>query len=226
MYEKGEGVEQDFKEAVKWCQKAADQGLADAQYGLGVMYYNGLEVEQDKMEGIKWLRKAAEQGYTKAQEALEGIPDEQRLSTEEIKDLLKDLSLQVKAQLDELVNLNDEIHVSTATLGSVFKNLFKKAPYKQFSLRAKNLQSCMEDLKGKISSHEQECLDAKEELITAYYVALFGYARRLTEEASLIADRQKLFYDCDKENPSAGDNLNYSALSETQKKYESKCSRS
>ena len=28
MYDEGEGVEQDFKEAVKWYQKAADQGLA------------------------------------------------------------------------------------------------------------------------------------------------------------------------------------------------------
>ena len=30
MYVLGEGVEQDFKEAVKWYQKAADQGDADS----------------------------------------------------------------------------------------------------------------------------------------------------------------------------------------------------
>ena len=34
----GEGVEQDFKEAVKWYQKAAEQGFAGAQYNLGAMY--------------------------------------------------------------------------------------------------------------------------------------------------------------------------------------------
>ena len=38
LYANGEGVEQNFKEAVKWYQKAADQGLANAQASLGVMY--------------------------------------------------------------------------------------------------------------------------------------------------------------------------------------------
>ena len=37
-YDNGEGLEQDFKEAVKWYQKAADQGDADAQYNLGSRY--------------------------------------------------------------------------------------------------------------------------------------------------------------------------------------------
>ena len=40
MYDNGEGVEEDFKEAVKWYQ-AADQGFANAQYNLGVIYANG-----------------------------------------------------------------------------------------------------------------------------------------------------------------------------------------
>ena len=35
MYGKGQGVEQDFKEAVKWLQKAAEQGLVEAQRVLG-----------------------------------------------------------------------------------------------------------------------------------------------------------------------------------------------
>ena len=35
MYAKGQGVEKDFKEAVKWFQKAADQGYAHAQDNLG-----------------------------------------------------------------------------------------------------------------------------------------------------------------------------------------------
>ena len=30
MYQEGQGVEQDFKEALKWYQKAADQGYAAA----------------------------------------------------------------------------------------------------------------------------------------------------------------------------------------------------
>jgi TPR repeat protein len=38
MYEKGQGLAQDYAEALKWYRKAADQGNADAQYGLGGMY--------------------------------------------------------------------------------------------------------------------------------------------------------------------------------------------
>ena len=38
MYEEGRGVEQDYATAVEWFRKAADQGDANAQYNLGVMY--------------------------------------------------------------------------------------------------------------------------------------------------------------------------------------------
>ena len=41
MYNKGEGVAQDYAEAVKWYRRAADKGFAFAQYNLGVMYDRG-----------------------------------------------------------------------------------------------------------------------------------------------------------------------------------------
>ena len=41
MYAKGQGVIQDYKEALKWFRLAAAQGDAKAQYNLGVMYDNG-----------------------------------------------------------------------------------------------------------------------------------------------------------------------------------------
>jgi len=37
MYDKGKGVPQDYKQAVEWYRKAADQGDARAQLNLGVM---------------------------------------------------------------------------------------------------------------------------------------------------------------------------------------------
>ena len=60
-YRDGLGVEQDFKEAVKWFEKAADQGVADAQTNLGIMYVEGLGVEQDFKEAVRWYQKAADQ---------------------------------------------------------------------------------------------------------------------------------------------------------------------
>ena len=67
MYRKGDGVPQDFKEAVKWFRKAAEQRYAKAQFNLGVMYRDGEGVLKDFKEAVKCFRKAAEQGYDDAQ---------------------------------------------------------------------------------------------------------------------------------------------------------------
>jgi hypothetical protein len=65
-----QGVPQNYTEAVKWFRRAADQGLADAQFKLGVAYDRGQGAPQDYEEAIKWYRKAAEQGLAQAQDAL------------------------------------------------------------------------------------------------------------------------------------------------------------
>jgi hypothetical protein len=62
-YNNGEGVKQDYAEAVKWYRKAADQGNAMAQVNLGVCYEIGQGVTRDSMEAVKWYRKAADQGF-------------------------------------------------------------------------------------------------------------------------------------------------------------------
>jgi TPR repeat protein len=72
-YWKGQGIAQDYKEAVKWFTKAAEQGNADAQYILGIMFYNGQSVKQDYKEAVKWLTKAAEQGNVDAMRGLGNI---------------------------------------------------------------------------------------------------------------------------------------------------------
>ena len=56
----------DYAEAVKWWRKAAEQGHAQGQYNLAVMYGDGKGVSQDYAEAVKWYRKAAEQEYAKA----------------------------------------------------------------------------------------------------------------------------------------------------------------
>jgi len=61
MYENGQGVVQDDKQAVKWYRLAAEQGDAKAQTNLGWMYYKGKGVSQDDKQAVKWYRLAAEQ---------------------------------------------------------------------------------------------------------------------------------------------------------------------
>ena len=67
MYAEGQGVPQDYAEAVKWFRLAADQGNATAQYNLGLMYDKGQGVPQNYAEAVKWYRLAADQGNAVAQ---------------------------------------------------------------------------------------------------------------------------------------------------------------
>ena len=70
MYENGQGVSQDFKEAVRWYRLAADQELTKAQYNLGLMYAQGKGVDKDPIQASKWYRLAADQGLIQAQTTL------------------------------------------------------------------------------------------------------------------------------------------------------------
>ena len=64
-------------------RERADQGDADAQFGLGAAYAKGEGVPQDYAEADKWFRLAADQGYAFAQTSLgfayyagEGVPQD------------------------------------------------------------------------------------------------------------------------------------------------------
>src|SRR5262249_39385039 len=60
----------DAAEAAKWYRKAADSGLAKAQFRLGRLYDLGQGVAEDPAQAIAWYRKAADQGYPRAQFSL------------------------------------------------------------------------------------------------------------------------------------------------------------
>ena len=62
MYENGQGVRQDYAEALRWYRKAAEQGYAKAQYNLGLMYANGHGVHQDFHLSKEWFGKACDGG--------------------------------------------------------------------------------------------------------------------------------------------------------------------
>lgn len=66
MYYHGQGVPQDYKEAVKWFKKSADQGYANAQCSLGICYRKGEGILVNYMEAVKLFRAAADQGDASA----------------------------------------------------------------------------------------------------------------------------------------------------------------
>ena len=62
MYSKGNGVTQDYKQAVKWFRKAAEQGDKQSQFYLGNMYGDGQGVTQDYVLAHMWWNIAASSG--------------------------------------------------------------------------------------------------------------------------------------------------------------------
>ena len=70
MYHNGDGLKQDFTEAIKWYREAAAQGLALGQFNFAIMYDEGQGVDQDFKEAARWYQTAAAQGYAPAQNRL------------------------------------------------------------------------------------------------------------------------------------------------------------
>lgn len=58
----GPGGKPDYTNAIPWFRRAADRGLRDSQYNLGVLYARGLGVPANLAESYRWFSLAANQG--------------------------------------------------------------------------------------------------------------------------------------------------------------------
>lgn len=63
-YDNGIGVKRDLDKALHWYQKAAEQGLAEAQFNLAHLL---VTEELSAVTAAEWMLKAAEQGLTDAE---------------------------------------------------------------------------------------------------------------------------------------------------------------
>jgi S1-C subfamily serine protease len=68
MYDMGIGAPKNYTESGKWYAKAAAQGVAEAQFQLGVRYYeHGKQAKDNYVKAFSWFYKAALQGMPEAQ---------------------------------------------------------------------------------------------------------------------------------------------------------------
>ena len=58
MYMEGECVQQDSQEAIKWFEKAAEQGLVGSLTTLAMMYEEGLGVDKDPEKARELYKQA------------------------------------------------------------------------------------------------------------------------------------------------------------------------
>ena len=96
MYETGQGVALDYKQAVFWYRKAAEQGDLMAQSGLGRIYETGQEgVPMDYVEAHKWWSLAAASGEERARRNRNLV--ERSMTPEQIAEARKRAQLWLKA---------------------------------------------------------------------------------------------------------------------------------
>jgi len=68
MYDLGVDVPRNYAESGKWYLKAANQGLAEAQFKLGVRYFEfGRQAKENYTTAFSWFFKAGNQGIAAAQ---------------------------------------------------------------------------------------------------------------------------------------------------------------
>ena len=70
MYLQGRATKQNYSEAFTLLKKAADAGMKEAQFELGVMYANGEGMKRDMALAATYIELAANQGSSAAQYAL------------------------------------------------------------------------------------------------------------------------------------------------------------
>lgn len=66
IYDRGNGVAQNYSEAARLYAAAAAQDHARGQYNLGIFYRDGFGVQQDYARAMALFRQAAEQNYANA----------------------------------------------------------------------------------------------------------------------------------------------------------------
>jgi GAF domain/Sel1 repeat len=72
-YADGEGVPQNYREAMAWFAKAAANGNDNAQWKLGLGYIKGIGVPHDERKAVVWFKRAANHGDIRAQSALSAL---------------------------------------------------------------------------------------------------------------------------------------------------------
>ena len=70
IYQTGNQIRENEKEAIRWYQKASSRNYAPAQYHLAQSYEKGRGVEQNYDRAFNLFSRSAFQGHGKAQEAL------------------------------------------------------------------------------------------------------------------------------------------------------------
>ena len=75
LYQTGKGAQKDLKQAIRWYERAADQGEAMAMFNLGNLYRKGYGVSQDESKARALFRRAVDRGNRQAKQVLKRMDE-------------------------------------------------------------------------------------------------------------------------------------------------------
>jgi len=156
IYEKGLGVQPDYKTAAGWYRKASAQGNSRAQINLGNLYEKGLGVEKNPSIAMEWYRKAS--GLEK-----KGLPYTAPIATSSDNELVAEIQ-QLKHELD---NSRSQSKALAEQLSNT-QRLLKETQEKQnlFQNERDQTKSSLEDAQTKGNATEsirlEKILDKKD----------------------------------------------------------------
>ena len=82
LYYRGDGVERQLEESIRWFRVAADELFPPAMFHLGYLYVQGEGVDRDLAEAYRWMTRAAMLGESKAEEGVKLL--ESRMTPEQL----------------------------------------------------------------------------------------------------------------------------------------------
>ena len=97
MYAEGEGVEKNYKKAVKWYEFAAKQGNFDAPNNLGTIYLKGIEVRRNYVTAYMWFHLGEMRGDRAAKSNRKFV--EKRMTAEKIVEANKQVGEWIKRHI-------------------------------------------------------------------------------------------------------------------------------
>ncbi|MDH5377946.1 MAG: caspase family protein, partial [Gammaproteobacteria bacterium] len=114
IYEKGYGIQPDYKTAAQWYEKAAMQGDARAKLNLGYLYERGLGVDKDVAKALMLYRSASSLGDTEVDFVATVDAQNSQLSATELRQLTNNL----KNEQASVAKLHDSLQENQAKLAA------------------------------------------------------------------------------------------------------------
>lgn len=181
IYEKGFGIQPDYKTAAQWYQRAAEQGYARAKLNLGYLFEKGLGVKQDLAMALRLYRDASgledtnlefvasvdvDSSGTEAKELqqLKTSLEQEKQKAETVRKQMEAVKTQLETQRQELEKQSNELDTKRKKLAQQEKSsTSNKVQVTKLSQQLKNREIELEkrrqdvlQLKSKLDNYNKE----------------------------------------------------------------------